>query len=984
MTEPLDREEALFAEALARPSAARPEFLQQACAGDLALYERLAALLRAHEGSGDLLNSPPAAELSEAAREARAEFLTEEAPGTRLGPYAVIEKLGEGGCGVVYLAEQLEPVNRRVALKVIKLGMDTREVIARFEAERQALARMDHPSIAHVFDAGTTAAGRPYFVMELVTGQPITSFCDAERLTTEERIALFIQVCQAVQHAHHKGVIHRDLKPSNILVARQDGHPVPKVIDFGIAKATEGRLTHDTFLTLFEHFIGTPTYMSPEQAGLGQLDIDTRSDVYSLGVLLYELLAGRPPFDARELKHAAVDEIRRRIREVEPPRPSTLLSTLDQATVTTISRSRQLEPPRLVRRLHGDLDWIVMRCLEKDRGRRYETVNGLALDLRRHLDHEPVLARPPHPLYVLRKFVSRHRIAFGTTAAVLAVLLLGLVASTWQAVRATRAEALAAERLQSEAAARAVAERERSHALSAEQQAQTEATTAKAISDFLQNDLLAQASPDNQPDRDLKLRTVLDAAARRIDGRFPQQPLVEAEVRATLGETYMALGDYAEAQRQVERARALRRQQLGDEHPDTLRAAAQLVEVQRRQGRFKEAEALNRDTLDLRRKKLGEEHPDTLASLQMSATLEREQGRLKESLPRQTRVLEQRRRVLGSEHPDTLYSMEEMAALQDGLGQREAGLALHTQVWEARRKLLGPDHPATVGALQSLANATGALGRYADSWKLFDQIVEIRRRILGPEHPDTLSAINDLGQNSAFLGRYDESANLLSEVLATRRRVLGPEHPDTLRTASGLASVYTMQHKQPAAAALMREVLAVRRRVLGPHHPDTMKTMSGLAVTLASMGELAESASLTRDIWEGRQEVLGPLHPETLLTADQLGDLYLQLHDYPAAEQILKASLATRQKIKPDDWRTFCTMSLLGGAVMGQGRKEEAEPLLVNGTKGMLDREKQIPKPSFRWLKEARERTAQFFREQGKPDQALQWLPSVTLPANHP
>jgi eukaryotic-like serine/threonine-protein kinase len=427
------REEAIFDAALPLPREERAGYLAQACGQDASLRQRVEALLQASDEAGDFLEAPPPAAGPGPTLVVSAPVT--EKPGDIIGRYKIREKLGEGGCGVVYVAEQAEPVRRRVALKIIKLGMDTRSVIARFEAERQALAMMDHPNIARVLDAGTTETGRPYFVMELVRGIRITEYCDQNNLNTTHRLNLCIQVCHAIQHAHQKGVIHRDIKPSNILVTLHDGVPVPKVIDFGIAKATEGRLTDLTVYTELHQFIGTPAYMSPEQAEMSGLDIDTRSDIYSLGVLLYELLTGRTPFDAQELVKSGLDQMRRTIREEEPPRPSTRLSTMLGADLTAVAKRHGAEAPKLVHFIRGDLDWIVMKALEKDRTRRYETASALAMDVQRFLRNEPVEARPPSSVYRFQKLVRRNKTVFIAAVAVTVALLLGFGLSLYLFLR---------------------------------------------------------------------------------------------------------------------------------------------------------------------------------------------------------------------------------------------------------------------------------------------------------------------------------------------------------------------------------------------------------------------------------------------------------------------------------------------------------------------------------------------------------------------
>jgi eukaryotic-like serine/threonine-protein kinase len=439
-----DRDFAVFTAALQLPAAERAAYLTRVCGDDHALRQKVEALLKGHDQVGDFLENSQ----QTTALHARAGVIAGEKPGDRIGHYKILQQIGEGGCGVVFMAEQEEPIRRRVALKIIKPGMDTKSVIARFEAERQTLALMDHPNIAKIFDAGATESGRPYFVMELVRGIKITEYCDQHSLTTQERLKLFVQVCQSVQHAHQKGVIHRDIKPSNILVTEtEQGDALPVVIDFGIAKATTNQqLTDKTLFTALEMLIGTPAYMSPEQAALTSVDVDTRTDIYSLGVLLYELLTGSTPFDTGELLKAGLDEIRRVIREQEPVRPSTRLSKLTDADLTSVAQFRHSEPPALIRAVHGDLDWIVMKALEKDRTRRYPTANGLALDIQRFLTNETVSARPPSKLYKLRKTVLRNKLLFtgiGIIAGLLVVSLI-VVSAALAKERRSRREAEAA------------------------------------------------------------------------------------------------------------------------------------------------------------------------------------------------------------------------------------------------------------------------------------------------------------------------------------------------------------------------------------------------------------------------------------------------------------------------------------------------------------------------------------------------------------
>ncbi|HEY7088121.1 MAG TPA: tetratricopeptide repeat protein, partial [Tepidisphaeraceae bacterium] len=674
-------------------------------------------------------------------------------PGERIGPYRLLQQIGEGGFGTVFMAEQEEPVRRRVALKVIKLGMDTRQVIARFEAERQALALMDHPNIAKVFDAGTTDTGRPYFVMELVKGVPITKYCDEHRVEPGERLELFMQVCEAVQHAHQKGIIHRDIKPSNVLVAQYDGEPVPKVIDFGVAKATGQSLTDLTMFTGFGDVIGTLEYMSPEQAEVNQLDIDTRSDIYSLGVLLYELLTGTTPLEHNRVMNAGLLEMLRVVREEEPPKPSMRLSTSEQ--LPSIAANRGLEPKKLSGLIRGELDWIVMKALEKDRNRRYETANGFAMDVQRYLADEPVQACPPSASYRLRKFARKHRRLLATLTALVAVLLLATAFSTWQALVANRAKR--------DALAAAAAEKTAKDAADAKER------ETSAVLNFVQKRILAAARPKGGPYGGLgpgvTLRAAIEAAVPFVEENFKDQPLTEARLRASLGLSYEYFGDGKAAAAQFERAYAIYKRLLGPESDGALEMMNHVARSYSLQGRYRDACKLFEELLPLSRAKLGPEDETTLAVLNNLGKCYFDLGEYDKAMPIEKETVALKKAKYGPADRSTLLSMVNLANVYHKLEQYDQALRIRLETWELQKTNLGPDDYGTLMTAHNIGNNYRKLDRNTDALLIDQETLKRRRETLGRDHPDTLSTLWSVANDLTNLDRSAEAVPLLDECL---------------------------------------------------------------------------------------------------------------------------------------------------------------------------------------------------------------------------
>ncbi len=733
-----------------------------------------------------------------------------------IGHYRLLEKIGAGGMGEVYRAEQTEPIRRTVALKVIKRGMDTDEVMRRFEAERQALALMDHPNIAKVFDAGSTPAGRPYFVMEHVRGEPITSYADKQRLSTRERLQLFIQLCEGVQHAHQKAIIHRDLKPSNVLVTVQESEPIPKIIDFGVAKAVAQKLTEKTMYTAVGELIGTPEYMSPEQAEMTGADVDTRTDVYSLGVILYELLTGALPFDPQELRKAGFGGIVQMIRERDPVRPSTKVSTLGERT-TGVAEARRTIPAKLGGQLRGDLDWITMKALEKDRTRRYASAAEMAEDVRRHLRHEPVLASPPSAAYRARKFVRRHRVGV-SFAAVVVVLLAGFAVT--MGVQAGR---IALER----------------------DRANLEADGAREVTDFLVG-LFDVSDPRVARGDTITAREILESGAEKVSYELREQPLLRARMLEAMGRVYQNMALYDQADEFFQGALDLRQTTLGDQHADVAKSLSALGWLRHYQERFKEGRTLVESALRIQRQVLPPDHIDTAWSLYFLGATEGRMGEFtsaREHLEKARAIFEKR------EGPYSLavsWCWQDLAASYYSVGDNAKVLECYKRALAVKERILPPDHPDIALSIEGVGIGLTAVGNYSEAMTTLQRALEIFETTSGKDHFDTGRCNNQIGWTLRLAGRFDEAKPYLEQALRVYRLALGEEGYAVANVLDELGLLEHHAGLHSEAESLYARALPMMEKAVAPGSGtvDLVALLQHRATCLRELNREAQAESL--------------------------------------------------------------------------------------------------------------------------------------------
>lgn len=861
--------------ALDRDPEVRAAFLEEACGGDESLLEEVRSLL-ANADDDSFMERPPFHLFAEA--------LSAQLEGHPIGPYRILREIDTGGMGEVYEAEQQGSIRRKVALKLIRRGLDTAQVIARFESERQALALMNHPNIAQVFDAGATEEGRPYFAMEYVPGDPITRYCDAHRLSIRERLELFKQVCDGVQHAHQKRIIHRDLKPSNVLVTSMGDAPFPKIIDFGVAKAIDRPVE-----TEYGQKIGTPDYMSPEQAA-GKEDIDTRADIYSLGVLLYELLVGELPRDSRQPDQKMMLT------------PSARLAQMAGAA-SAVAENRRTEKASLLRQIRGDLDWIVMKALEEDRERRYATASELAIDIERHLANEPVLASPPSATYLLGKLIRRHRVGVAAAALVAVALTIGAVVATIGFVQARRAEGVARQEAS---------------------RANREGETAQRVSTFLV-DMLGSLEPNKAQGEAVTVREVLDASVKKISTGLDGQPEVQATVMDTMGGAYFSLGLYDDAEPLLRQALKLRRQARGPIDVKVAESADHLGQLYRARARYDEARALYSQALEIRQRLLGSENPATADSLNELGLLYLNQGKYAEAEPyfqRALRIWEK------AQDPMVVNAISHLALLYRDAGQYDKAIPLFEKALAIQEKTLPPEHSEIGANRNNLAEIYRSMGQYDKAEALLRRVLATNEKIMGPEHPIVATCLSNLALVYRDQGKYSEAESLQKRVLEIDLKTKGPEHPDIAISLHNLGVLYREEGRYKEAESLLLQGLRMREKLLGPEHPHVGVSFNHLGLLYAVQHKPALAESCFRKSLAIREKTLGPKHPHVAITLTNLANLYTDQGRYGEAEPLLQRALSIWNELPvPNTADKVATLTSYAKTLKFMGRIDEAKQM---------------------------------------------------------
>lgn len=872
--------------ALEMEDAEREAWLAAETAGDEALRAEVERLLQAAqraERAGFMeqpVHLPWTADLSELRHPSPAK--ADPSCWPQIDRYRLLEVLGEGGFGTVYRAEQVQPVRRIVALKLMRSDRCEPSFMRRFELERQTLARLSHPGIAQIYDAGTTAAGDPYLAMEWVPGEAITDYCDHRCLSLEQRVALMMRVCAAVQHAHQKGVIHRDLKPPNVLVTEQDGQPAPKVIDFGIARASDLRVDERSMETA--GVLGSPMYMSPEQVDpQSSADIDTRADVYSLGVMLYELLCGVTPFAGRG---DSLLRVLRQIQEDDPPRPSERAAAL----AAELAAARGSTPATLARRLSGELDWIALRAMEKRREHRYESAAALAADLDRFLSDQPIEARPPSRLYRLGKLVRRNRVAVSAALLLAISLLIGAIGSGvgfWKA----------------------------------QQQAQRAQQTVTLLQEFL-----SSPAPGAQG-KDLTVLKLLEHFESRIES-LSDRPEIQADLLQTYAKTYLALGLYERARDFAARDLALNLKLHGDDDERTLAAISLLGAIHLQMGEYAQAADFQQRAYLGAKALLGEQHLDTIRYAVGLGEAQSKQGQNESAARLHRYALQERRQRLGSDHPDTLHSINRLSLTLFLHGEHEEAEQLSREAVARRVRVFGADHPGTLDAMSDLSFILGETGRLHESAAMDRELVERRTRVLGPEHRKTVVSINNLAWVLEKLAEYDEAEQLYRSAFEIVRNSLGEEAPETLAVKSNLGLVLLRRGDIARAEALTLEAVEQRSRTLGENHPLTLVSTANLVEVRQAQGRLAEAIALSRDLIQRTSDTRGKAHDATLQALSQLSALLSANGDYAEAERVARRALPDRLRLSGATREATLELQLnLATALAGQRRFDEAAPL---------------------------------------------------------